>query len=67
MYKIFFIYVQQTQKEWQVVFILTAFIYFVGGLICISLLEADTQPWAIAEGTEMSKTNRKDTTETQIS
>ena len=35
-----------TQKEWQVVFWITAVIYFVGGTVCMILLEATTQPWA---------------------
>jgi hypothetical protein len=35
-----------TQKEWQVVFWITAVIYFVGGTVCMILLEATTQTWA---------------------
>ena len=35
-----------TQQEWQVVFWITAVIYFVGGTVCMILLEATTQPWA---------------------
>ena len=35
-----------TQKEWQVVFWICCGIYFIGGTICMILLEATTQSWA---------------------
>ena len=40
---------KQTAKEWQIVFIICAVVYFVGGSLCIALLETEIQPWAIIE------------------
>jgi hypothetical protein len=41
-----FHYKKQTQKEWQVVFIICAVIYVVGGIIDMLCLTAELQPWA---------------------
>ena len=38
-----------TQEEWKVVFWITAAVYIVGGLLCIILLEGETQPWAVCK------------------
>lgn len=37
---------KQTQKEWQIVFIICTLVYFVGGSLSVYLLDARMQPWA---------------------
>ena len=42
LYKIF----KQKQKEWQIVFIICAVIYFLGAVVFWLFCESELQPWA---------------------
>jgi hypothetical protein len=44
-----FIFLKKTQKEWQIVFIICAIIYFVGGVVYIVFCVSEIQPWAMAK------------------
>jgi len=49
-----------------VVFILTGLVYLVGGSICIALLEANTQTWAIADRKKESTIDKNGTKDTEL-
>jgi hypothetical protein len=38
---------KQTQKEWQIVFIICAIVYFIGGAVFWVFGQSDLQPWAV--------------------
>ena len=42
-----FFFLKKTQKEWQVVFIITSVIYLIGFVVYTLFSESETQPWAL--------------------
>lgn len=39
--------IKKKQEEWRIVFIITAVIYLLGGIILLIFSEARIQPWAV--------------------
>ena len=51
--------IKQTQKEWQIVFIISAVIYFIGGVTYLTFCDGNKQHWALSDEEKLEKETKK--------
>ena len=55
-------FLKQTQKEWQIVFIVAAGIYFIGAVVFAIFGNSNLQTWAVVNTTRNKKYYNQDNT-----